>query len=79
MSLEASRQDYWIEAFSFDALRVDFCARPLAKIRMSSHLPLLIKRPNSSDVNGRFSSRTRGWPALKNSLNQRLHSKLSPR
>jgi hypothetical protein len=63
--------NYWIDAFSFDALRVDFCARPLARIRMSSDLPLLIKRLNSSAVKGRLSSRTRGWPASKNPLNQR--------
>jgi hypothetical protein len=63
--------DYCIDAFSFDALRVDFCARPLAKIRMSSDLPLPIKRPNSSAVNGRFSSWTRGPRVPKNALNQR--------
>jgi excinuclease UvrABC ATPase subunit len=63
--------DYRIDAFSFDASPVDFRARPLAKILMSSDLPLPIKRPNSSAVNGMFSSRTLGRPAPKNSLNQR--------
>src|ERR1700722_7352657 len=61
----------WIIGFSFDALFVDFRARPLAKVRMSSDLLLPIKRANSSAVNGRFSSRTRGRPEPKSSLNQR--------
>jgi hypothetical protein len=68
--------DYRIEAFSFDASPVDFRARPLAKILMSSDLPLPIKRPNSSAVKGMFSSRTLGRPAPKNSLNQRLNRRI---
>ena len=71
LAIGSPSTDYWIEALSFNARPGDFRARPPARILMSSDLPLPIKRANSSAVNGRSSSPTRGWPPPKKPLNQR--------